>query len=63
MMEGERVSPALVLDDPLAALGVYSRDPTLFSRARLATGGEVTAVDLQFRFLAEAKCFAAQGSM
>ena len=29
MMEGERVSPALVLDDPLTALGVYSRDPTL----------------------------------
>jgi Pup amidohydrolase len=61
MMEGERVRPALVLDDPLSALGVYSRDPKLISRARLASGGEVTAVDLQFLFLEEAKRFAAEG--
>jgi Pup amidohydrolase len=61
MMEGERVCPALVLDDPLAALGVYSSDPTLLSRARLAAGGEVTAVELQFLFLNEAKRFAAEG--
>jgi proteasome accessory factor A len=61
MMEGERVNPALVLDDPLAALGTYSHDPTLESRARLASGGEVTAVELQFLFLEEAKRFAAEG--
>jgi len=61
MMEGERVSPALVLDDPLAALGTYSHDPTMRSRARLASGGEATAVELQLLFLEEAKQFAAEG--
>ena len=61
MMEGERVNPALVLDDPLEALGVYSRDPTLGSRTRLASGGAATAVELQFLFLEEAKRFAAEG--
>ena len=61
MMEGERVNPSLVLDDPLAALGDYSHDPTLQARARLAAGGEATAVELQFLFLEEAKRFAAEG--
>jgi proteasome accessory factor A len=61
MMEGERVNPALVLDDPLAALGAYSRDPALRSRARLAAGGALTAVELQFRLLEEARRFAAEG--
>jgi proteasome accessory factor A len=61
MMEGERVNPSLVLDDPLAALGVYSRDPTLRSRARLAAGGEATAVEMQLLFLEEARRFASEG--
>ena len=61
MMEGERVNPSLVLDDPLAAVGEYSRDPTLRARSRMAAGGAATAVELQFRFLEEAKRFAAEG--
>jgi proteasome accessory factor A len=61
MMEAEAVDPALILDDPLAALGVYSHDPTLQSRARLATVGDTTAVALQFQFLEEARRFAAPG--
>jgi proteasome accessory factor A len=61
MMEGGRVNPALVLDDPLAALRIYSHDPTLLSRASLASGGGVTAVELQFLFLEEARRFAAEG--
>jgi hypothetical protein len=61
MMEAERVDPTLVLDDPLTALGAFSRDPTLRARARLASGREVTAVELQFLFLEEAKRFAAEG--
>jgi len=60
MIEAERVDPALVLDDPLAALGAFSHDPTLRTRARLAAGGEMTAVELQFRFLEEARRFAAE---
>jgi proteasome accessory factor A len=61
MMEAERVNPAFIVDDPLAALGAWSRDPTLQCRARLAAGGEATAVELQFRFLEEARRFAAEG--
>ncbi len=61
MMEAERVNPRLILDDPLAALGVYSRDPTLQSRARLAAGDGTTAVELQFLFLEEARRFGAEG--
>lgn len=61
MMEGGQVDPSLVLDDPLAAVGLYSRDPTLQARARMAAGEAATAVDLQFRFLAEARHFAAGG--
>jgi proteasome accessory factor A len=61
MMEGERVNPSLVLDDPLAAVGAYSRDPTLRARARMAAGGAATAVELQFLFLEEARRFAAAG--
>jgi Pup amidohydrolase len=61
MLEAERVNPLLVLDDPLAAVGLYSHDPMLRRRARLAVGGEATAVELQFRFLADARRFAAEG--
>lgn len=61
MLEGEAVSPSLILDDPLEALAGYSHDPTLQSRARLAAGGELTAVELQFQFLGEARRFAAAG--
>jgi proteasome accessory factor A len=61
MMEAERVNPKLLLEDALAAVGAYSRDPTLKAQARLATGAEVTAVELQFVFLEEARRFAAEG--
>ena len=61
MMEGGRVNPALVLDDPLAARGEFSRDPPRGRRARLAAGGEATAVEMQFLFLEEARRFAAEG--
>ena len=61
MVEGERVNPSLVLDDPLTAVGAYSRDPTLRARSRMAAGGAATAVELQFLFLEEARRFAAEG--
>jgi proteasome accessory factor A len=61
MVEAEIVNPALVLDDPLAALGAYSRDPALRCRMRMAAGGEATAVELQLMFLEEAKRFHAGG--
>ncbi len=57
MIEAEHVNPLLALDDPLTALGIFSRDPTLSSRAMLVSGQEVTAVELQQMFLAEADQF------
>ena len=58
MIEAGQVSPTLILDDPLEALHVWSHDPTLRSRARMATGEALTAVELQRRFLDEAQRFA-----
>ena len=54
LIEAGQVNPALALDDPVAALQLWSHDPSLEARAPLAGGGEVTAVELQQRFLDEA---------
>jgi proteasome accessory factor A len=51
----------LALDDPLLALHTWSRDVSLTARVRLATGGEVTAIDLQRRFLDDARALHASG--
>lgn len=61
MIETESVNPELVLDDPVAAVVAWSHDPTLQTRARLASGPGLTALELQFLFLEEAKRFVARG--
>lgn len=61
MLEAREVDARLALDDPLDALGVWSRDPTLASRSRLVGGSSRTAVELQFEFLAAARRFHDQG--
>lgn len=61
MLEAGRVDPGLALDDPLAALGVWGHDPSLCARASLATGGMVTAVELQMRFAESARRFVDDG--
>lgn len=61
MAEGGAVDPGLILDDPLGALRSFSHDVSLQARARLASGKELTAVELQFRFLDAAQRFAAGG--
>ncbi|HLB54201.1 MAG TPA: proteasome accessory factor PafA2 family protein, partial [Gemmatimonadales bacterium] len=61
MIEAERVNPRLALDDPLAALHAWSHDPRLERKARMTSGRRVTAVELQFQFLNEARNFAARG--
>jgi proteasome accessory factor A len=58
MIEAEWVPPHLGLDDALDGVLRWSHDPMLTTRARLVTGDEVTAVELQRRFLHEAKSFA-----
>lgn len=57
MIEHERINPSLLLDDPLAAVVAWSHDPSLRTRVRMASGRHLTAVELQFLFLEEAKRF------
>lgn len=61
MIEAGRVNAGLILDRPLEAVGLWSRDPSLRARAPLITGRQVTAVELQFRFLQEATAFVEDG--
>jgi Pup amidohydrolase len=62
MLEAGYVDANLALEDPLEALGTWSRDPTLSARAGMVNGGSRTAVELQLEFLTAAKRFAARGS-
>jgi proteasome accessory factor A len=61
MIEAECVDRDLALDDPLDAVVRWSHDPTLAARARTTSGGEVTAVGLQQKFLEAAARFVARG--
>jgi proteasome accessory factor A len=59
MLETGDVPSQLALDDPLEALQTWSRDPSLAARARLVSGEAVTAVELQQRFLEQARDYEA----
>jgi proteasome accessory factor A len=61
MFEAERVNPDLMLEDPVTAAVIWSHDPSLRARVRMASGARLTAVELQLRFLEEAQRFAATG--
>ena len=61
MIEAEKMNPELILDDPVSAVGTWSRDLRLSERVKLASGKEVTAVELQLRFCEEAQAFAEAG--
>jgi proteasome accessory factor A len=61
MLEAEQINPELLLDDPVAAVGAWSHDPSLQRRARMADGSQLSAVELQFRFLEDAERFVAAG--
>lgn len=61
MIEAEQVNIELLLDDPIDAVMRWSHDPTLQARAAMTTGEELTAVELQLRFLEEARQFVASG--
>ncbi len=63
MIEAEKVNPRLILDDPVAAVKVWSRDTSLRSKMTLCSGRRVTALDLQFMFLEEAMRFAGRGGL
>ncbi len=61
MLEARRVNPQLILDDPLEAIRRWSHDPSLKARAQLIDGRQLTAVELQLRFLEEARAFVDDG--
>jgi proteasome accessory factor A len=61
MIESEEVDTRLLLDDPVAAVRVWSHDPCLGARARLLSGKEVTAVELQLCLFERAERFASRG--
>ena len=61
MIEAEQVNAGLMLDDPVEAVVEFSHDPLLEARARLASGQRLTALELQFLFLEEARSFVAAG--
>jgi proteasome accessory factor A len=61
MIEAGYVNPALALDDPLEALGVFSRDPGLCASAPLTDGRRRTLVELNREFYIEARAFADLG--
>lgn len=63
MIEAGCVDATLALDDPLEALHAWSGDPSLQARARTTGGAEVTAVELQLRFLTAARRFADTGAL
>ena len=57
MIEAGRFNASLILDDPLEAVVGWSHDPALDSRAAMADGRQLTAVELQWLFFADARRF------
>ncbi len=60
MIEAGYVDGSLALEKPLVALHEWSRDPDLNIRMPLLSGQTLTAVELQLKFLAQARAFDAQ---
>ena len=62
MLDAGIASADLLLEDPVETVVQWSHDPLLQSKARLFSGGEATAVELQLRFFEEAQKFVATGA-
>lgn len=60
MLEAEAMDLDLVLEDPLAAVWGWSRDPALGHRARTVSGRALTAVEHQLLLCERATAFAAR---
>jgi proteasome accessory factor A len=61
LLELGLVNSRLILDDPLAALQNFSRDPSFQARAELIGGEQLTLLELQTAYLEEVKRHADQG--
>jgi proteasome accessory factor A len=62
MLEAGAAHADLLLEDPVETAVQWSHDPLLRRRARLFSGGEATAVELQLRFFDAAQRFVATGA-
>jgi proteasome accessory factor A len=60
MLEAGRLDPTLILDDPLEAVVAWSHDPDLNTKARMASGNLMTAVEAQWKFFECAQAFHAE---
>ena len=63
MIEAGVTNLDLLLDDPVGTVTRWSHGADLHTRSRLTSGKEVTAVELQLRFLEEATKFAQSGGL
>lgn len=61
MLESGVMDPSLLLDDPLTAVHVWSRDTQFRTKMRTASGEKLTAVEHQCRFFEFADRFREQG--
>ena len=61
MVEAEEIDVRLILDDPVDAVVRWSHDPTLQTRARLADGRHLTAVEHQQLLHEQARLFVERG--
>ena len=61
MIEAERVPVRHSLEDPLRALGAWSRDLGMRVKARTVGGERLTAVELQMRIVEHARRFVERG--
>jgi len=61
MIEAGYIADDLVLEKPINALHAWSRDPDLNFRMPLISGQKLTAVELQLKFLEQARAFDDEG--
>jgi proteasome accessory factor A len=63
MIEAGTILPDLTLEDPIRAIGEVSRDMTGRRRVRLASGRQMSALQIQYEYLAGATDFAGSNGL
>ena len=63
MIEARAMMPDLTLDNPIRAIREVSHDMTGRSRIRLAVGREMTALEIQYEYLARAREFTSRNGL
>jgi proteasome accessory factor A len=61
MIEQDQVNSHVILQDPLDAVLAWSHDPDLCAKARLISGAQYTAVEMQLAILEKAQNFVGAG--